>query len=304
MIYTFGCSMTKWYWPTWADWLSVYNQPVKNLAYTGYGNQTIYWNIVENIKTFTADDHIIIMWTENHRLNHWYDKEWIDNNDVLGFFSNEQGKLWFTKDRPFTGLYRVHPKFQPSFTHMIVDLLQTIFQTQLLLDKVGCKHTMAMVGNPWRNTSPVYSPKFETRWQNKKETDEYEISNAYSILDLAPINSLISEINWNKFAESPQDPLDPQSYSGLWEYTSSKKEFVIMQHGSDFHPNPLVQHDYLLEKILKQDPYKAKHRNLAKQIAEDAMIFNIPPFSSDDFIAASDKPLLDPRYKKLLESIG
>lgn len=295
--------MSNWYWPTWVDWLRLYyNQPVTNLAYKGHGNQTIYWNILENIKTFTSDDHLMIMWTENHRLNYWYDKEWIDNNDVLGFFPNKQGKLWFTKDRPFTGLFKVHPEFQPSFTHMIIDLMQVIFQTQLLLDKVGCKYTMAMVGSPWRNTSPIYLPKFETRWQNKKETNEYEIANAHSILDLAPINSLISNINWNKFANPPQDPFDPKNYSGLWEYTSSKKEFVVLQHNSDHHPNPLVHHDYLIEKILKQEPSKAKHRNLARQIAEDSMTLDIPTFTSDDFVFTGNKPLLDSKYKELLES--
>mgnify|MGYP003624740951 FL=1 len=42
MIYTYGCSFTKWRWSTWSDWLEKYTeQTVTNFAWPGNFNQLI-----------------------------------------------------------------------------------------------------------------------------------------------------------------------------------------------------------------------------------------------------------------------
>ena len=103
MIYTFGCSVTKWYWPTWADWLSVYQGPVTNLAFKGYGNDNIYYTLLDNLHKIKTDDQVVISWTQNHRFNYWYDQQWVQNKDIEGFFPDTNKQLWYS-NKPLTGI--------------------------------------------------------------------------------------------------------------------------------------------------------------------------------------------------------
>lgn len=68
MIYTFGCSATKWHWPTWADWLWAYGHDVTNLAGKGYCHNFINWTLLDIASTITPNDHVVIMWPNNHRM--------------------------------------------------------------------------------------------------------------------------------------------------------------------------------------------------------------------------------------------
>lgn len=303
MIYTLGCSMTKWYWPTWSDWLAVYDQPVTNWAFKGYGNSNFYWNLLDKVDTITPNDHVIVAWTQNHRLNVWYDRKWIDENDVLGFFPDTSGQLWHTNNIPYTGMYRTHPDYQTSFTNMLVDQLQTMLNTQLLLEKIGCKYTMITTCNPWWDARPTYTPKFQTNWQNKRYTEADEIKVAKDIISITPIKNLLKQIDWSKYANAPKDPFNPNDYTGIWEYYIGNKEYVLLKHDTDFHPNSLAHHDFALDVILKQDPTQGKHRNLARQLAEDAMSLPVPEFTAADFVADANTDLLDNKYKNILENL-
>lgn len=303
MIYTFGCSMTKWYWPTWADWLQVYDQPVINLANKGYGNQNIYWSLVNISDKLTANDTVNIMWAENHRLDVWYDREWINEKDVLGFFPETNGQLWFTESTPYLGLYRTHPDFYTSFTNMVIETLQTIFQTQLLLNRIGCKYVMHSSKNLWSDGRPVFLPKYQTTYQHKHGISKEELKIASNIMSLNPIRKLINLIDWSKFLYDINDPFDAKQSRGIWEYYINNKEFVILKHNIDHHPNSLAHHDYALEVVLKQDPKAGRFRNIAIQIAEETTNYKVPEFVADDYIIGAETNLLDNKYKVMLENL-
>lgn len=295
--------MTKWYWPTWADWLRVYNGPVTNFANNGYGNQNIYWTILDKIDMFTPDDHLVIMWAENHRINLWYDKNWIDENDVEGFFPTSDGKLWYTKDVPYVGLYRTHPEFYTSFTHMIIDELQTILHTQLILNKIGCSYVMHSSKNLWTDGRPKFLPKYQQMWHTKHNISTDEIKLAKDIMALDPIKNLMQLIDWTKFIDSPVDLFNPTQYSGIWEYYINNKEYVMLKHETDSHPNSLAHHDYALEKVLKVNPAQGKYRNIAKHIASETITMHIPSLNGSDYIISADTELLNQKYKDLLETL-
>lgn len=303
MVYVLGCSMSKWIWPTWVDWLRVYDQPVTNLANKGYGNQNIYWILLDNIDTISSDDHINIMWAENHRIGLWYDEEWILEKKVLDFFPDTKGKLWFTKDAPYMGLYRTHPDLYSSFTNMIIDQLQIIYQTQLLLDRIGCSYIMHSAKNLWADGRPKFYPKYQTTYQEKGDITAAEVEIIKDITRLNPVKNLVKLVDWTKFIDPPNEPFNPKQYAGIWEYFINNKEYVILKHDIDHHPNSLAHHDYALEKILKQDPKQGKHRAIAKQIAEDTMNMPIPEFTADDFAIRPNVELLDNKYKILLENL-
>lgn len=300
MIYTFGCSVTKWYWPTWADWLSVYKGPVTNLAFKGYGNDNIYWTLFETLPKIKKDDHVIIMWSQSHRLNYWYDRPWIDQQDVLGFFPNAEGDLWYTQDSPHVGLYRTHPEYQPSLTHMIINEMQTVYNTQLLLERHGCEYTMVFVHNPFLDCRPRYSPTFQIVWNKKEIISKEELETAYNAIKLNPVRLLIDKIDWTKFASGPEDPHKPETYTGMWEFFFNKKEYLIYSHDYDPHPMCLTHHDFALDKILGWDYRNSPHRELAIKISKDAMSMHIPEFSVEDYTAPASTPLLNTQFKNEL----
>jgi hypothetical protein len=291
MIYTLGCSFTKWHWPTWADWLAGYQGPVVNWAYPGYNNQLIYWLLMERLDRLSTNDHVYIMWTENNRIPQWYDSEWINRNDCRGFFPNNGGKLWFGQDKDM-GLFRTHPDHQFSQTHNVIETFKIILDTQHLLEKCDVKYTMLFMRNPWVDVRPEYGDKFITNWDKKIEFNSVDCALAEKILRMEPVSNLLKMINWDKFAENVNIS-NPESYTGLWEYFLSKKELVLLKHASDNHPNTLAHHDYLTEKILKQNFKVDNLRAIAKTLANDSVNMSIPAWTTENFIGSPDKELFN-----------
>lgn len=106
-IFTFGCSWTRYVWPTWADIIRYASDapPVYNWGNPGIGNVGIFYKMVEcDLKNkFTDRDLILVQWSswtrEDRYLNQWeaygnvfnshfYDnrfirKYWSWNNDVI-----------------------------------------------------------------------------------------------------------------------------------------------------------------------------------------------------------------------------
>jgi hypothetical protein len=296
--------MSKWYWPTWVDWLRVYGQPVTNLANKGYGNQNIYWNLVDISDKLTPNDTVNIMWAENHRLDVWYDRAWIDEKDVFGFFPDTNGKLWFTNDSPYIGLYRTHPDLYTSFTNMVIETLHTIFQTQLLLDRIGCDYIMHSSKNLWCDGRPLFLEKYQTTYQHKYGISEKELEIARKIMSLKPVQKLIKLIDWSKFLCKITDPYDARQSFGIWEYYINNKEYVSLKHETDHHPNSLAHHDYALEVVLGKDSKQGRYRQLAKQIAEETVTYSVPTFTAEDFVIAPEIGLLDHKYKVVLENLS
>ena len=302
MIYTFGCSVTKWYWPTWADWLSVYQGPVTNLAFKGYGNDNIYYTLLDNLHKIKTDDQVMIMWTQNHRFNYWYDQQWIQNKDIEGFFPDTNKQLWYS-NKQLTGLYRTHPDYMPSLTHMIVHMFQTIYNTQLLLEQHGCNYKMMFVHNPFLDTRPVYSSEFKMTWTEKQIISNTEMEVAREIVALKPFSNLLDRINWENFVSAPADPYDPFLYTGMWEYFFNKKEYLIYAHDTDPHPATLVYHDFALDKILGWGYKNAPYRNIAKDISFESLDMPMPEFTQQDFIGAPDTELLRRNIKDKLNEL-
>lgn len=287
--YTFGCSFTKWYWPTWSDWMGVYGHQTQNLAYPGYNNKLIYWMLIDRLDTITTADHVYIMWSENNRIPQWYDNEWVIKNDCKGFFPDNNGELWFGSEA-YTGLYRTHPEHQFSQTHNIVNLFNIIFDTQQLLKSRNINYTMMFMCNPWADSRPTHGKRFITNWGNKDTLSVADIKLADSILKIRPVRHILTMIDWTTFVEAV-DIMQPTSYTGLMEYYLGKRELVLLAHESDSHPNPLAHHEYLVEKILKIHA-STDVQTRALNISYDVMNMKIPEWGVDDFIGLPDAILL------------
>ena len=77
-LFTFGCSMTSYVYPTWADILGKKFSHFENWGEVGAGNLYIFNSIVEciNRNALTKDDTIIILWSGVSRIDYYQFNEW------------------------------------------------------------------------------------------------------------------------------------------------------------------------------------------------------------------------------------
>ena len=77
-LFTFGCSLTRYHWPTWADILGQSFEEYQNWGNRGAGNAQIMQRFSECLakNDLTPDDTVIIQWTDYHRFDyHIWDEE-------------------------------------------------------------------------------------------------------------------------------------------------------------------------------------------------------------------------------------
>lgn len=84
--FLFGCSFTKYHYPTWADILKTQvNFPVYNFGIPGFGNVGILHEMVKcDIKyKLTNKDLIIVMWSAWSREDRYLNGSWASYGNVL-----------------------------------------------------------------------------------------------------------------------------------------------------------------------------------------------------------------------------
>jgi len=253
MIYTYGCSFTKWRWSTWSDWLEKYTrQPVTNFAWPGNFNQMMLYQILST--DITKDDTVYIMITHPNRTAHWYDEDFIEKHYIKGQIPESATGLPVANTQNF-GFYRHVPDQDPSLTEMYINNWHIIYQIQKVLDSTGCDYKMMLHQNPWHDSRPILKPKWECTWFNKPNTlskKDYKI--AKSIMAIPAIKKLLSLIDWSKFNFEDFDVNDPNSFYGLQDYQLERMDLLEYQHSVDRHPAPIVAHDYLTKHILGIEP--------------------------------------------------
>ena len=83
-LFTAGCSLTRYHWPTWADILARRYDHFENWGNRGAGNKQILERFSELVikNTLTRDDTIIVQWTNYHR----FDQHQWDNSLAESWF--------------------------------------------------------------------------------------------------------------------------------------------------------------------------------------------------------------------------
>jgi hypothetical protein len=78
-LFAFGCSFTRYYWPTWADILAEDIPYYENWGWGGAGNLYIFNAIMEahNRHKFTKDDLIVVMWSNKNREDRYVNNQWL-----------------------------------------------------------------------------------------------------------------------------------------------------------------------------------------------------------------------------------
>jgi hypothetical protein len=96
-MFVFGCSYTRYHWPTWADIIGQDVPYYENWGKPGAGNHFIFNSIMEcDAKNkFTADDIILVMWSGPDREDRYINFDWIC--DPPQTKEKTYGKAWVKK---------------------------------------------------------------------------------------------------------------------------------------------------------------------------------------------------------------
>jgi hypothetical protein len=96
-LFTFGCSFTRYLWPTWADILAEDIPYYENWGCGGAGNLYISNAIMEahNRHTFTEDDLIVVMWSNKNREDRYVDNKWMLTPGAM--LEERYGAKWIKK---------------------------------------------------------------------------------------------------------------------------------------------------------------------------------------------------------------
>tara|TARA_B110000503_G_scaffold129783_1_gene202368 strand:+ start:1283 stop:2068 length:786 start_codon:yes stop_codon:yes gene_type:complete len=124
-IFTFGCSYTKYYWPTWADILrhSLGNDVVFNYAHQGTGPSQIMYNMqIANAKhNFNpATDKIIIQWTQWSREDRYINGKWTADGGIPNqLFDNTWMKKFHDVDYDFIRALTIIKTINSAYSNLI-----------------------------------------------------------------------------------------------------------------------------------------------------------------------------------------
>jgi hypothetical protein len=84
-LFSFGCSFTQWFWPTWPEIIAHdMDVPLWNYGKPGAGNQFIFNQLMQadSLHGFGPDDLIIVCWTNVTREDRFDGQNWITPGNI------------------------------------------------------------------------------------------------------------------------------------------------------------------------------------------------------------------------------
>lgn len=143
-LFTFGCSYTKYFWPTWADFLGLEFDHSENWGHPGIGNRGIAERIAEcdARNRFTKDDVVIVQWSSylRHDWYHVHDQPkgrnpgWKTFGSIFSAYNEDVFDDRWLQMFFFESAYVMHT-------------LNNIRLTQRLLEASGCTWYMTSIGD-------------------------------------------------------------------------------------------------------------------------------------------------------------
>jgi len=129
-LFTFGCSFTKYKWPTWADIIGQSFEYYENWGMPGIGNRLISNKLVEchHINNITKDDVVLVMFTSIPRIDFYNDRHWSGAGNIFNTLKKEHEKLWIEKNW--------------SITQGYYDTWMAVKNTKVLLNSIGCQYKL------------------------------------------------------------------------------------------------------------------------------------------------------------------
>jgi|APSaa5957512535_1039671.scaffolds.fasta_scaffold52873_1 hypothetical protein len=125
-LITFGCSFTKYMYPTWADIIALEYDEFDNWGHLGGGNHLMMYSLSECMARgkISSSDTVIIMWTSVGREDRFINGEWSNEGSVYNSSYTDKMIKEFTDPNGY-----------------LLTNLGTINAVKLMLDAIGCNYT-------------------------------------------------------------------------------------------------------------------------------------------------------------------
>ena len=225
-LFVFGCSMTKYIWPTWADIIAQDISTYVNWGRPGAGNHYIFNAVMEcDAKySFTKDDLVIIMWSSIEREDRYKTNDWII---AAGDAKAEvYGNKWISK-------------FDCTRGNLIRDLA-LIKAVQTFLDAKSCD---------WANLSMYALCTFDEEYiVLQGEVDEDQVIDRYNAQHRNLCDGIVTFDPYIKDADVLKvyaDVYKNLEYSIEDQIFDGKLGRGTRPNNNDFHPSPLEHLKYL-----------------------------------------------------------
>lgn len=128
-LFTFGCSFTRYKWPTWADIMAQEFDDFENWGKPGMGNHFILYSLIEciNRRKLTKFDTVAIMWTGVAREDYYANNHWLSGGNMF------ESPKYLNLDR-----HQIE-KFI-DMNGLLIKNFSIIDAVKKILDSIGCKY--------------------------------------------------------------------------------------------------------------------------------------------------------------------
>lgn len=231
-FFAFGCSMTNYFWPTWADIIGTEVPNYYNYGKSGAGNMFISNALVEANKKhkFTQDDLVVVMWSSISREDRYRKRNWVTPGNI--YTQNE-----------------IDPKFVYEWADSRYYLLRDLAIIEMAaayLDALLCDTKMLSM-------SPMIELQISGEYTRPSEEWHTGVIDTYQ--------DTIDKIN---------EPIVSNVYNGRWPQTPIRGHNGKGQT-ADYHPTPLGHAEYV-SNMFKDFEFTEKMRNFSVEMDEKVLL--------------------------------
>jgi hypothetical protein len=237
-LFTFGCSMTSYSWPTWADILGNEYISYENWGRGSAGNLFIFESIIECLEKnkITADDTVIILWSAITRMDYYQFGTWssIVNRSIL----NANDNLVNCPD----GYEIINYAYFAA-----IDRILTAAGIKYYMFKWCDYNSDTSAGKLYKNVlSKIQKLNFKISRKKIFKPGEYKIEEAYNQLAGTqwPPYSEIFNYEKSKYSDAINKEIDDK----FFKYLNDNRRLFFSEETIDNHPTPL-EHLHAIEKF-------------------------------------------------------
>lgn len=261
-LFVFGCSITAYSWPTWADLLSLEYDEYQNWALAGLGNRAIMERVVEchaNNK-FTANDTVIVQWS-SHLRNDFFHRHSLPNRapgwKTAGSIFNYYNVALY--DQQWVDTFF----FEPAY---VMHTLNYISMTQNYLENLGVKWYMTSIGDLKKLGADLLEGNgYGETLLSANRADDATLWKEY------PEMKIYYSLIWEKYQNqwiAPVVPSAKQHPKEFFEFGREEDDSTFF----DFHPTPRQHSRWLQEELVPKlqlaNIDKTAHEQIVNSIEE------------------------------------
>lgn len=243
-LFTFGCSFTRYLWPTWADIVSKNYTFFENWGMPGAGNMYIFNSLTESIlrNNISSNDTVIVMWSSPARDDIYVNSKWKCGK---GAQHQDYNDRWYTI-RDIALMHAAKKMLeQNNITYYFLSMIPVNHVTHIT-DNTNIHEIHADIFNIYSEVNNCIKPSvlekiFNFNWDSRPQKSGTAPAAERSYNDVKGIDwPLFSDVLNNNFDNClPEIIEELNDTKWIWKKILSNGERV------DMHPTPLEHLEYL-----------------------------------------------------------